>query len=180
MERQTPRKYGSSGNWSWPHRAGLLTQLTCAGKEGAAKQDLSQTSMRDYETDVRTVINSLQDAPVVMGWSLGGLIAMMVAASGDAKACIALAPSMPARSQDTSVPLRHGEFGPEEYGIVGDDPEDQPAMLNLDLEERKIALILWREGVTACQRRKESRYRAWLVTVPAFDRYRHRGYSLGH
>ena len=53
-------------------------------------------------------------------------------------------------------------------------------MLNLDLEERKIALILWREGVTACQRRKESRYRAWLVTVPAFDRYRHRGYSLGH
>ncbi len=108
------------------------------GKSG--QRDLSQTSMRDYEADVRTVITSLQDAPVVMGWSMGGLIAMMVAASGDSKACIALAPSMPARARDTSVPLRCGEFGPEEYGIVGDDPEDQPAMLDLDLEERKIAL----------------------------------------
>ncbi len=108
------------------------------GKSG--QQDLSQTSMRDYETDVRTVINDLQDAPVVIGWSMGGLIAMMVAASGDAKACIALAPSMPATARDSSVPLRYGEFGPEEYGIVGDDPGDQPAMLDLDLEERKIAL----------------------------------------
>lgn len=110
------------------------------GHGKSSQVDLSQTSMNDYAADVLTAINYLQHAPVVMGWSMGGLIAMMVAAASDAKACIALAPSMPARARDGSAPLRHGEFGPEEYGIVGDDPEDQPSMLDLDSEERKIAL----------------------------------------
>ena len=31
-------------------------------------------------------------------------------------------------------------FGPEEYGIAGRDPNDQPAMPDLDLDERNVAL----------------------------------------
>ncbi len=65
---------------------------------------------------------------------------MMVAATGDAAACVALAPSTPARRVDSSVTLRSGELGPEDYGITGVDPADQPAMPDLGPAERKIAL----------------------------------------
>ena len=33
-----------------------------------------------------------------------------------------------------------GTFGPEVYGITAADPDDQPAMSDLDVEERRIAL----------------------------------------
>jgi pimeloyl-ACP methyl ester carboxylesterase len=102
--------------------------------------DLSHTSMSDYAEDVHTAIAQLGERPVVMGWSMGGLVALMVAAAGDASACVALAPSAPKRERDASAPLRPGVFGPEFYGITSDDPDQQPAMPDLDREERLIAL----------------------------------------
>ncbi len=90
-----------------------------------------------------------------MGWSMGGLVAMMVAATGKAVACVALAPSMPARQVDPTVSLRAGEFGPEEYGIVTDDPERQPSMPDLDPEDRRVALAsLGRESRLARDQRR--------------------------
>jgi pimeloyl-ACP methyl ester carboxylesterase len=71
---------------------------------------------------------------------MGGLVAMMVAADGDAAACVGLAPSVPAPSRDSAVPLRHGTFGPDEYGIVSGDPARQPTMPDLDHHERRAAL----------------------------------------
>src|SRR5207245_9821539 len=65
---------------------------------------------------------------------------MMAAAASAARACVGLAPSTPARAVDASVPLRRGVFGAEEYGIVGRDPDHQPAMADLDRAERVIAL----------------------------------------
>jgi hypothetical protein len=65
---------------------------------------------------------------------------MAAAAAGFATACVALAPSAPARHEDEHGPLRPGVFGPEEYGIVSLDPANQPAMLDLDAEERAVAL----------------------------------------
>jgi pimeloyl-ACP methyl ester carboxylesterase len=102
--------------------------------------DLSHTSMHDYAADVRSLALQLQRTPIVMGWSMGGLVAMMVAAEGTARACVALAPSAPAQRIDTAVALRTGEFGPEEYGIMSRDPENQRAMPDLDREARIIAL----------------------------------------
>lgn len=102
--------------------------------------DLSHTSMGDYADDIRKVTQDLPQPPVVMGWSMGGLVALMVASKGDATACVAMAPSTPTLGVDKSVTLRSGEFGPEEYGIVGNDPFDQPTMPDLDLEERGVAL----------------------------------------
>ncbi len=107
--------------------------------EGAAA-DLSRTSMRDYADDLRTVVGGLPRPPVLVGWSMGGLVAMMVAAKGDVAACVGLAPSMPAARRDPTVELREGEFGPDEYGITSDDPGDQPAMPDLDEDERRVAL----------------------------------------
>ena len=43
----------------------------------------------------------------------------------------------PARSGGS---VRRGVFGPEEYGITSDDPTDQPAMPDLDIEERAVAI----------------------------------------
>src|SRR5262249_9020744 len=57
-----------------------------------------------------------------------------------AHACVGLAPSAPSRTRDASVPLRGGVFGAEEYGIVDHDPDRQPAMVDLDRDERLIAL----------------------------------------
>lgn len=117
--------------------------------------DLSRTSMADYASDVQTVAAQFSQKPVVAGWSMGGLIAMMVAAAGDAAACVALVPSLPARYAADAVALRAGEFGPEEYGITSRDPRDQPAMHDLDREEREIALAsLGRESRLARDERK--------------------------
>ena len=107
---------------------------------GLAPGDLSRATMQDYAEDVGIVISALNDPPVVMGWSMGGLVAIMVAAGGGAAACVALAPSAPARTRDADAPLRHGIFGPEEFGITGRDLADQPAMPDLDREERDVAL----------------------------------------
>jgi pimeloyl-ACP methyl ester carboxylesterase len=102
--------------------------------------DLSVASMRDYADDVASVASRLVPKPVVIGWSMGGLVAMMVAARGSASACVGLAPSTPASSVDGAVPLRSGVFDSSEYGILTRDPLDQLAMADLDLEERTVAL----------------------------------------
>jgi pimeloyl-ACP methyl ester carboxylesterase len=119
-------------------RASYAVDLRGHGKR--ERIDLSRTAMQDYADDVRALIRDLDARPIVMGWSMGGLVAMMVAAGGDASACVALAPSPPARQIDPSVTLREAEFGPELYGITSNDPDDQPAMPDLDREERVLAL----------------------------------------
>jgi len=110
------------------------------GHGHSAPLDLSRTSMRDYVDDVSSLMSQLGPEPVLMGWSMGGLVAMMAASEGVPSACVALAPSMPSRERDAAAPLRPGIFGPEFYGIISDHPDDQPAMLDLDREERVMAL----------------------------------------
>jgi pimeloyl-ACP methyl ester carboxylesterase len=110
------------------------------GHGSSSPYDLSSTSMLEYASDVRRLVEQLRQPPILIGWSMGGLVAMMVTATGGAAACVGLAPSMPARAVDTSRPLRSGVFTAEEYGITSRDPDDQPAMPDLNREERQIAL----------------------------------------
>ena len=118
--------------------------------------DLSHTTMEDYANDVRELASRLPQPPVVMGWSMGGLIGMMVASQGLGKACVALAPSMPSRQLDSSAALRPGDIGPEEYGIVDSDANNQPSMPDLDPEERGLALSsLSRESRLARDQRRQ-------------------------
>ena len=135
----------SAGVWTfWQRelaasgRASHALDLRGHGQSDGA--DLSHTSMSDYASDLRSVAEEFARPPVLMGWSMGGLLAMMVAAAVDAVACVALAPSAPAKRRDSLRTLRAGEFGPEEYGITSLDPGDQPEMPDLDQEEREIAL----------------------------------------
>jgi pimeloyl-ACP methyl ester carboxylesterase len=110
------------------------------GHGTSAAVDLSATRMADYADDVIAFARTLRQPPVLIGWSMGGLVAMMAAAACSARACVGLAPSTPARAFDASVSLRGGVFGPEQYGIVDRDPDHQPAMADLDRAERVIAL----------------------------------------
>jgi pimeloyl-ACP methyl ester carboxylesterase len=96
--------------------------------------------MQDYADDVAAAATALGAPVILLGWSMGGLVAMQVAARGLATACVGLAPSAPSAREDTSLPLREGDFGPEEYDITSLDPADQPMMPDLDREERMIAL----------------------------------------
>ena len=134
----------SAGVWQFWQAAlaghGWTTHAVDLRGHGADATDLSAVSMHDYAADVAEFARSLDAPPVVMGWSMGGLVAMMAARAGIAAACVGLAPSAPARSVDAAAALRTGVFGPEEYGIAGRDPNDQPAMPDLDLDERNVAL----------------------------------------
>ena len=96
--------------------------------------------MADYAEDVVLAARTLPRPPVLLGWSMGGLVAMLAARVCAAVACVGLAPSAPTRTTDRSVPLRIGTFGPEAYGITSSDLEYQPTMPDLDREERRIAL----------------------------------------
>jgi len=129
---------------------------------GASPGDLSRASMTDYADDVTTLTRELPRPPVLVGWSMGGLAALMAAAQGGVAAWIGLAPSPPAPRRDPAVPLREGTFGAEEYGIVDLDPDAQPSMPDLDADERRIALAsLGRESRRARDERK-----AGVVLMP--------------
>jgi pimeloyl-ACP methyl ester carboxylesterase len=121
--------------WGWSSHA-----LDLRGHGASAAVELGTTRMADYAEDVVALARTLRQPPVLVGWSMGGLVAMMAAAACHARACVGLAPSAPTRTFDSAVPLRQGVFGPEEYGIVDRDPERQPAMADLDRDERVVAL----------------------------------------
>jgi len=56
---------------------------------------LGTTSLLDYAKDLTTLIQGLDAPPVIVGHSLGGLLAQMLAAKGLARALVLLAPSPP-------------------------------------------------------------------------------------
>ena len=134
----------SSGVWRFWQQAlaerGWTSHAVDLRGHGDSDGAVDGATMGDYAEDVSSVVEGLPDAPVVAGWSMGGLVAMMVAARGLARACVALAPSTPAATRDETIEVRRGVFGPEEYGITSRDPVEQPAMPDLDIEERRVAI----------------------------------------
>lgn len=58
--------------------------------------ELGRTSLLHYVSDLEALIDALDDEPVLMGHSMGGLLCQMLAARGRGSAVILLAPSPPA------------------------------------------------------------------------------------
>jgi pimeloyl-ACP methyl ester carboxylesterase len=56
---------------------------------------LGKTSLLDYASDLEKAIKALPETPILVGHSMGGLLAQMLAARGLARACVLLAPSAP-------------------------------------------------------------------------------------
>ena len=57
---------------------------------------LGTTSLLDYVADLEAEIKGLQEPPIVMGHSMGGLLAQILAGRGYAKAAVLLTPAAPA------------------------------------------------------------------------------------
>ncbi len=62
----------------------------------APPEELATTSMLDYAADLEALIGELDEPPVLMGHSMGGLLAQMLAARGLARAVVLLTPAAPA------------------------------------------------------------------------------------
>jgi pimeloyl-ACP methyl ester carboxylesterase len=58
-------------------------------------KEIGKTSLLDYAADLEKLIAGLDEKPVLLGHSMGGLLAQMLAARGLARACVLLAPSAP-------------------------------------------------------------------------------------
>ena len=58
---------------------------------------LGATSLLDYARDLEEYINKLDAKPILMGHSMGGLLAQMLGARGIASALVLLTPASPAR-----------------------------------------------------------------------------------
>jgi non-heme chloroperoxidase len=57
--------------------------------------DLGTTSMLDYADDLEQLLNDFEEKPILIGHSMGGLLAQMLAARCDVRALVLLAPSAP-------------------------------------------------------------------------------------
>jgi non-heme chloroperoxidase len=57
--------------------------------------ELGKTSIRDYADDIDKLISDLPSEPILIGHSMGGLVAQMLAARRDVRALVLLAPSAP-------------------------------------------------------------------------------------
>jgi pimeloyl-ACP methyl ester carboxylesterase len=69
-----------------------LRHHDCGAQPPAA---LGKTGLRDYADDVEELLDALGEPAILVGHSMGGLIAQMLAARGRAKALVLLAPSAP-------------------------------------------------------------------------------------
>ena len=61
----------------------------------APPASLGETSLHDYVSDLETTILSLPEKPVVIGHSMGGLLALLLCAKGLARAGVLLTPAPP-------------------------------------------------------------------------------------
>ena len=114
--------------------------LDLRGHGASGAVDLTGVGIFDYVDDVNAVAKQLGAPPVVVGWSMGGHIAVIAASRGGYAACVALDPDPPPDRVDESVEMVYGLHTPEEIGYTLDgDPRLLPHMPDLTTDERRIA-----------------------------------------
>ena len=64
--------------------------------DAAPPRGLATTSLLDYAADLEAYIDKLPEKPVIMGHSMGGLLALMLAARNRATCAVLLTPAAPA------------------------------------------------------------------------------------
>ena len=92
-----------TGSWLWSSYAGYLAErgweahaLNLRGHFTSEPAELDETSMRDYADDIGVAVRHLGRPPVVIGWGIGSLAAMLYAERNPVLGLILLAPSPPA------------------------------------------------------------------------------------
>ncbi len=65
------------------------------GRRGVAPERARSVRFADYLEDALTVLDAIHPAPIVIGWSLGGLVAQKIAEAGRCCAVVLVAPVAP-------------------------------------------------------------------------------------
>jgi non-heme chloroperoxidase len=92
-----------AGPWSWDgfaakfRAAGYPVYAPCLRHHDGQKPppSLGQTSLADYANDLKVFLEELDAPAILVGHSMGGLLAQMLAARCETRAAILLAPSAP-------------------------------------------------------------------------------------
>jgi pimeloyl-ACP methyl ester carboxylesterase len=113
--------------------------------------DFETVTMEDYVSDVESVMPQIEARfglpPALLGWSMGGLVAMMCAAKHEEiPALVLFEPSPPEQVQGraTATALRNfpiTAIGPEDYGLYPDDPAGSRSAL-YGLTEAEAGVVL--------------------------------------
>ncbi len=76
--------------------AGFDCYAACRrGRRGIPPERASGVSFADYVEDALSVLDAIHPAPIVIGWSLGGLVAQKIAEAGRCCAAVLVAPVAP-------------------------------------------------------------------------------------
>jgi pimeloyl-ACP methyl ester carboxylesterase len=95
-----------AGAWCWEgykaffEKKGYLCRTPTLRHHGVNPADpppinLGSTSVKDYVEDLEDAIRSMDETPIIMGHSMGGLLAQKLAEKGLAKCLVLLAPAPP-------------------------------------------------------------------------------------
>ena len=179
----------ANGAWVWDAwRAALkllgwqVNVLDLRGHGRSLPADMTGVSMEDYVSDIESVAGQIAAHygryPVIGGWSMGGLLAMMHAAGHpETPALLLFAPSPPLEVQGKGTPegIRRtplAPFGPELYGIYPDDLQRSlPALFDLNADEAARVLEMSRgaeeSGLARRQRKTGISIPAGAIQCPA-------------
>ena len=92
-----------TGSWLWSSYAAYFAErgweahaLNLRGHFTSEPAELDETSMRDYADDIGVAVRHLGRPPVIIGWGIGSLAAMLYAERNPVLGLVLLAPSPPA------------------------------------------------------------------------------------
>jgi pimeloyl-ACP methyl ester carboxylesterase len=144
--------------------------------------DFATITMEDYAADVASVTSQIAAVqgrhPIIGGWAMGGLVAMMhAAAQPDVPGLLLFAPSPPLEVAGRGDPevvraTPSGPFGPEAYGLQVDDLEASRTTLH-DLTEDEARGVLDKvrgaeeSGMARRQRRRGVSLEPGAVRAPS-------------
>jgi pimeloyl-ACP methyl ester carboxylesterase len=136
--------------------------------------DFTTVTMESYVEDVESVAAQIAAQgrhPIVAGWSMGGLIALMYAAKHpETPALVLISPSPPAEVADPARSALRREqsaapYGPEVYGLYPDDPQASREALH-DLNDSEARRVI--ENVAGARESGVARHqRLRGISIPA-------------
>jgi pimeloyl-ACP methyl ester carboxylesterase len=149
----------ATGAWIWDlwrdelrAKDWQVNVLDLRGHGRSMPADLATVTMEDYVADVASVTEQIEAAqgvhPLVGGWGLGGMVAMMYGAQHpEASALMLFDPMTPAElgkaDMETVRRFAGGVLTPESFGIYPDDRERSREVL-FDLSEEELGAYLGR------------------------------------
>jgi pimeloyl-ACP methyl ester carboxylesterase len=159
-----------TGSWLWTEFAAYLAErgweahaMNLRGHFTSDMADLAEVSMGDYADDVGVAVRQLGRPPVLIGWGIGALAALMYAERHPVLGLVLLAPSPPAdalprRPDDHELRSVPATYDAAWWGWTGTPEELRERMPDMDdLDLAKMRELL--EGARESGRTRRERMR---------------------